>query len=382
MVRTRSTATGGQEPAPAPAPAPASIPVARAAVHGRGRGRGRGRGHAPIPDRNQAAAPAQDPDIELTPELDDIPEEEIRAAEAQPGVAATPDFQEAVFRVLGYFDSLAQAGMIPVAPDGSQTRVGGYTPDATVAPGFRTSRVLPAAAVAPRIDTTPAPDFALRPMDGPVLTSEERKLFEGFTKMSPPWFYGTPGEDAYEFIVSCHEMLHKLGVVESHRVDYVSFQLVGDAKQWWRSYMECRPIGSPPLTWTQFYQVFLEKYVPRTLRDNMKDEFSTLEQRGRSVAEYETRFLTLSRYATALLPTEAERLEASGASFQSVVEHARKVESEMGRAHSGGGDKKARRFDSFRGSIRGGGHHDRVRHHPYNHPIQSSLQALAGGPSS
>ncbi|XP_059284771.1 uncharacterized protein LOC132038063 [Lycium ferocissimum] len=170
-------------------------------------------------------------------------------------------------------------------------------------------------------------------------------------------------------------MLHKLGVVESHGVDYVSFQLVGDAKQWWRSYMECRPVGSPPLTWTQFYQVFLEKYVPRTLRDNRKDEFSTLEQRGRSVAEYETRFLALSRYATALLPTEVERvrrfvkgldlplrlatlqLEASGASFQSVVEHARRVESEMGRAHSGGGDKKARRFDSFRGPIRGGGHH-------------------------
>ncbi|XP_060178232.1 cold shock protein 2-like [Lycium barbarum] len=53
----------------------------------------------------------------------------------------------------------------------------------------------------------------------------------------------------------------------------------------------------------------------------------------------------------------------------------------MGRAHSGGGDKKAHRFDSFGGPIRGGGHHDRVHHHPYSRPIQSSLQALAGGSS-
>ncbi|XP_060190335.1 uncharacterized protein LOC132619447 [Lycium barbarum] len=53
----------------------------------------------------------------------------------------------------------------------------------------------------------------------------------------------------------------------------------------------------------------------------------------------------------------------------------------MGQAHSGGGDKKASRFDSFRGPIRGEGHHDRVRHHPYSRPIQSSLQALADGSS-
>lgn len=33
----------------------------------------------------------------------------------------------------------------------------------------------------------------------------------------------------------------------------------------------------PPLTWAQFDTLFLEKYMPRTLRDHKKDEFMALE---------------------------------------------------------------------------------------------------------
>lgn len=48
--------------------------------------------------------------------------------------------------------------------------------------------------------------------------------------------------------------------------------------------MECRSSTLPPLTWTQFHSLFLEKYVPRTLRDRKKDEFMALEQGGMTVA--------------------------------------------------------------------------------------------------
>uniref|UniRef100_M1DQW3 'chromo' domain containing protein n=1 Tax=Solanum tuberosum TaxID=4113 RepID=M1DQW3_SOLTU len=43
----------------------------------------------------------------------------------------------------------------------------------------------------------------------------------------------------------------------------------------------------PPLTWTQFHALFLEKYVPQTLRDHKKDESMVLEQGGIYVAAYE-----------------------------------------------------------------------------------------------
>ncbi|XP_060210554.1 uncharacterized protein LOC132637492 [Lycium barbarum] len=82
---------------------------------------------------------------------------------------------------------------------------------------------------------------------------------------------------------------------------------MGDAKLWWRAFVEDGVVGLPPLTWTQLYQIFLEKYFPRTLRDRRRDEFNNIEQDNSSVATYESRFHSLARYSLQLLPTEEER---------------------------------------------------------------------------
>ncbi|XP_059295651.1 uncharacterized protein LOC132048988 [Lycium ferocissimum] len=85
--------------------------------------------------------------------------------------------------------------------------------------------------------------------------------------------------------------------------------------------------------------VFLDKYILCTPRDRRKDELANIDQRNSSVAIYESRFHSLSRYAFQLLPTEEKRIRrfmkvfniglqlsalqlvATGASFQEVVEH-------------------------------------------------------------
>ena len=126
--------------------------------------------------------------------------------------------------------------------------------------------------------------------------------------MNPPTYTGDLAEDAYEFIVSCHERLHNLGLVESHGVDYTAFQMTGSAKQWWRDYISSRPAGSHPLSWTEFTQVFLSKFVPRSERERKRAEFEGLQQNGMSVAEYEGKFHALARHASMILPTEAERV--------------------------------------------------------------------------
>ena len=55
-------------------------------------------------------------------------------------------------------------------------------------------------------------------------------MFWKFTLMNPLTYTGTLNEDAYECIVSFHERLHNLGLVESHGVDYTAFQMTGSAK--------------------------------------------------------------------------------------------------------------------------------------------------------
>ena len=50
--------------------------------------------------------------------------------------------------------------------------------------------------------------------------------------------------------------------------------------------MECRASTLALLSSTQFYALFLEKYVLTILRDHKKDEFMTLEKFSKYVAAH------------------------------------------------------------------------------------------------
>ena len=62
------------------------------------------------------------------------------------------------------------------------------------------------------------------------------------------------------------------------------------------------------MTWASFSSLFMEKYIPRTLRDRKRDEFLSLEQGRMSVTAYEAMFRALSRYATQLCFSPQERI--------------------------------------------------------------------------
>ena len=150
------------------------------------------------------------------------------------------------------------------------------------------------------------------------------------------------------------------------------------------------------MTWASFSSLFMEKYIPRTLRDRRRDEFLSLKQGMMSVTAYEAKFRALSRYATQLCFSPQERIHhfvkglrldlqipalqvaAAAKSFQEIVDFVIEVEgvkpddftmaSTFKKFHKGG------EFSGTypRGQSSGG--------YPAR-PIQSSLQAIAGGPS-
>ena len=91
-----------------------------------------------------------------------------------------------------------------------------------------------------------------------------------------------------------------MDIVERFGVVFVTYQFQGDAKMWWRSYVECQPAQAPPMTWASFSSLFMEKNIPRTLRDRRRDEILIVEQGRMSVAAYEAKFRALSKYATQL----------------------------------------------------------------------------------
>ena len=176
------------------------------------------------------------------------------------------------------------------------------------APAPQVPGVQHAAAVDPCMDASLEVGTFPRLTTGPIMTSYQHELFTKFLKLKPPIFKGAESEDAYDFLVDCHELLHKMDIVERFGVEFVTYKFQGNGKMWWRSYVECQPAQAPPMTWASFSSLFMEKYIPRTLRDKRRDEFLSLEQGRMSVAAYEDKFGALSRYATKLCFNPQEQI--------------------------------------------------------------------------
>ena len=62
------------------------------------------------------------------------------------------------------------------------------------------------------------------------------------------------------------------------------------------------------MTWASFSSLFMEKYIPWTLRVRRRDEFLSLEEGRMSVTAYEAKFCALSRYPTQLCFSPQQRI--------------------------------------------------------------------------
>lgn len=99
-------------------------------------------------------------------------------------------------------------------------------------PAVQNLGVQHAAVVAPRIKEMSRSDIFLRQVVGPLMTGDEHDLFYKFIKMNPSILYVIESEDAYEYIINCHERLYRMGVVEWYGVELITFQFQGDSKIW------------------------------------------------------------------------------------------------------------------------------------------------------
>ncbi|KAK4721344.1 hypothetical protein R3W88_011577 [Solanum pinnatisectum] len=104
----------------------------------------------------------------------------------------------------------------------------------------------------------------------------EQKMLGVFQRLALPIFSGAIWQDAHEFQLTCHEQLQSLGLLESRGADFTAHQFCGPARQWWCSYRESRPAGSPPISWNEFSKAFLARFMPRSVRDRLRDQFSRL----------------------------------------------------------------------------------------------------------
>ncbi|GAB2216210.1 hypothetical protein Droror1_Dr00023980 [Drosera rotundifolia] len=71
---------------------------------------------------------------------------------------------------------------------------------------------------------------------------------------------------------------------------YINY-LEGEANNWWTSVAERADL--PNFDWEQLKELIHDRYYLESLRDQMREEFSSLEYDDMNVTEYTTRFTTL-----------------------------------------------------------------------------------------
>ncbi|XP_049403939.1 uncharacterized protein LOC125867445 [Solanum stenotomum] len=87
---------------------------------------------------------------------------------------------------------------------------------------------------------------------------------------------------------------------------YAISLLQKDAYDWWVSVPNAK-VKPHVLTWDDFLREFRMKYVPPAYCDAKRKEFLNLRQRGMSIAEYQQKFLRLSRYAGGIIKEEKDK---------------------------------------------------------------------------
>ncbi|GFS31997.1 hypothetical protein Acr_00g0020330 [Actinidia rufa] len=127
---------------------------------------------------------------------------------------------------------------------------------------------------------------------------------EGLSSICPPTFKGEPDPlVAKDWLEQVTRELDTILVTEEDlRVLFASYQLQEDALQWWKTMEEV-----VAKKWELFKKAFLDQYFMDTAKEALRMEFINLVQGNMTVAQYEAKFTSLSRFVKAVVSTEEEK---------------------------------------------------------------------------
>jgi hypothetical protein len=75
------------------------------------------------------------------------------------------------------------------------------------------------------------------------------------------------------------------------------FQLKGSTLLWWKTLLPQLNMVVEDMSWELFEEWFWERYLSEEFIERQLNEFNALRQGGRTVPEYEARFMELLKYA-------------------------------------------------------------------------------------
>ncbi|XP_058106983.1 uncharacterized protein LOC131250721 [Magnolia sinica] len=139
--------------------------------------------------------------------------------------------------------------------------------------------------------------------------SQGADIFERFLKLRPPTFEGAPDPvQAERWLARIYKIMQPLECTDSQMVYLATYLLEGEAANWWQGLQRSVP-PTYAWTWAGFKTKFLEKYFPRSCRNEKIAQFLKLGQGNLTVAQYEARFDELSRYVPKALEDAEYKLQ-------------------------------------------------------------------------
>ena len=78
------------------------------------------------------------------------------------------------------------------------------------------------------------------------------------------------------------------------KIRLAAFQLEGESQVWWDSVKTSKDLEA--MTWPEFRELFMGKYIPATTRHVKAQEFLELRQGTMTMMEYVARFTKLARF--------------------------------------------------------------------------------------
>ncbi|XP_074327531.1 uncharacterized protein LOC141665447 [Apium graveolens] len=130
--------------------------------------------------------------------------------------------------------------------------------------------------------------------------------FKQFQSVKPPEFEGSADPTkARVWLKEMEKAFVLVKVEEDQKPDFASYFLKGETNYWWESKKALE--GEGVVNWDRFTDLFLEKYFPRYMKNQMEIKFLELKQGNLSVTDYEAKFTELARFVPEQVDTDEKR---------------------------------------------------------------------------
>ncbi|XP_028120521.1 uncharacterized protein LOC114317913 [Camellia sinensis] len=129
-------------------------------------------------------------------------------------------------------------------------------------------------------------------------------LTQKFIKIKPPKFLGgIEPLKAETWLLKIEKLYEVFPCSKIQKVLLATYTLKDEARRWWLLIRN----DNGNMTWTQFKEIFYDKYFSQCFRDQKISEFQKLKQANMLIAEYEAKLIELTRFAPHMVDTDYKK---------------------------------------------------------------------------